>query len=164
VHHCLGAVLSDHRHRRFDQGPSVDHATKKDGWLVRSRRPTATEGDLPEPTNGTRAQPGPRYRRRGHGTERLTQRYQQVVADTNATGMGEATAKRGSSNCRIHAVAERLRKTTHHSHSIVNSRSRLRGKARCLATENGPDTDGSTVAFERSSQGSMLSISRIDGS
>lgn len=52
--------------------------------------------------------------------ERLTQRYQQVVADTNATGTGEATAKRGSSNCRIHAVAERLRKTTHHSHSIIN--------------------------------------------
>lgn len=51
-----------------------------------------------------------------------------------------------------------------HSHSIVNSRSRFRGKARCLPGENGPDTDRSTVAFESPSLESLLSISLIDGS
>lgn len=51
-----------------------------------------------------------------------------------------------------------------HSHSIVNSRSRFRGKARCFPGENGPDTDRSTVAFESPSLESLLSISLIDGS
>lgn len=50
-----------------------------------------------------------------------------------------------------------------HSHSIVNSRSRLRGKARCVMAEKTLDTDKSTVVFESPSQSSLLSISVIDG-
>lgn len=51
-----------------------------------------------------------------------------------------------------------------HSHSIVNSWSLLRGKARCVSAENGPDTDSSTVTFESPSQGSLLAISLIEDS
>lgn len=51
-----------------------------------------------------------------------------------------------------------------HSHSIVNSWSRLRGKASCVTAANGLDTDRSTVAFWSPSRGSSLSDSFVDGS
>lgn len=48
-----------------------------------------------------------------------------------------------------------------HSHSIVNSRALLRGKARCARPSNRPDTDKSTVALECTSSASLHLISLI---
>lgn len=48
-----------------------------------------------------------------------------------------------------------------YSHSIVNSRALLRGKARCARPSNRPDTDKSTVALECTSSASLHLISLI---
>ncbi len=78
-------------------------------------------------------------------------------------GMGPVDSTAASSTGASNLMTSNAMLTTHHSHSIVNSRAPLRGKMRRAQAPNRSDTDKSTVAFERTSGRPSHTILAVNG-